>query len=185
MQGSDRTRVEIFSPGPVIKGDPPQSLWVVDRDRAWVKSRGQVTEMSPMGVASRRLDAAFDAASVNLAPLRDAASEVEPAGEEAVDGRPAVGLKVTRPDGTFTLYFDRESGLPVRGVRHLTIAGGRREAVVTVTFREYEDFGGLKAATRRVMTNTQDGGRRVTSAIDVTDFKVLDKVDPATFAKPE
>ena len=52
-----------------------------------------------------------------ILPLKSKDFKVESAAEENVKGKPAAALKVTGPDGKdFTLYFDKESGLPVRMV---------------------------------------------------------------------
>ena len=185
VQGIERHRTEAFAPGPVVEGDRAESLNVSDGDRGWLEVRGQVRELNAQLVASYRLLTATDAASVNLAPLRDGSSKVEASGEEAVDGRPAVGLKVTRPEGTFTLYFDKESGLPVRWKSRVILQTGSPGRDYSMTYHDYKDFGGLKVATRRLWSSIQGGEQKGNLVMDLTDFKALDKVDPATFAKPE
>ena len=47
-------------------------------------------------------------------PLKGKEFKVEALGEESAGGKPAVGVKVTPPDGKeFRLYFDKESGLAI------------------------------------------------------------------------
>ena len=187
VQGADRRRFEYLDPGPVVEGAAPRATRVFDRDRGWhVKADGSVTEFAPVTVALDREDTALDAALVNLAPLRDPSAQVERAGGEEVDGRPAVGLRVARPGGgTLTTYFDKESGLPVKGVARWPAPDGGRDTAHTTTCREFKEFGGLKVATRRVSTNDTGGVRRVSVVTDVVGFRLLDRVDPKTFAKPE
>ena len=190
IEGVESCRLESFPPGPVVEGDL-DCVYVVARGRGWIKSSGRVREFTDWDVEQRRPGIAWDAAPVNLAPLRDGTSKIEPAGEQAVEGKPAVGLKVTRPDVTFTIYFDRESGLPVRCDRRLP---PNSDSVEQVAFREYKDFGGLKVATSRVTIRVATSRATIraagaapwmTALTEVTDFKALGKVDPATFARPD
>jgi hypothetical protein len=91
-------------------------------------------------------------------------------------------LKITAPDGKdFTLFFDKETGLPVKEVAQLDLPGGR-EVTEETTFSDYKDFGGIKKATRIEVKSFGFGSG---SSQIVTDFQVLDKVDDGTFAKPE
>ena len=189
VQGIDHFRGELsFTTEPVAEGEPPEWLSVLNGDRAWVKSRGQVTEYIDGGLELKRLTTAFEATLINFAALRDPSSKVEPALGEVVEGRPAVGLKVTRSDGAFTIFFDAESGLPVKGILRTHPPPAPRPVqglTLTMTLRDYKDVGGLKVATRRIAQAASGGVQKQVTAVDIIDFKVLDKVDPATFARPE
>ena len=48
------------------------------------------------------------------------------------------------------------------------------------TFGNYKDFGGIKKATK--VESRRDGQRFIEQ--EITDFKVLDKVEPGTFDEP-
>ena len=94
---------------------------------------------------------------------------------------PAVALKVTGPDGKdFTLYFDKESGLPVRLVAKVVGFNGE-EFVQDSTFSDYKDFGGIKKSAK--VSVKRDGETFVES--EITDFKIIDKVPAETFAEPK
>jgi hypothetical protein len=85
------------------------------------------------------------------------------------------------PDGKdFTLYFDKESGLPVRLVAKV-IGWRGEEYVQDSTFSDYKDFGGFKKAAK---TSIKRDGEDFLEA-EITDFKVLDKVPADTFAEPK
>ena len=115
-------------------------------------------------------------------PLKTKDFKVEAAGEETVKGKPAVGLKVTGPDGKdFTLYFDKESGLPVRQVAKVSGWHGRRVHPGRRRYTDYKDFGGIKKATK--VSVKRDGEDFVEQ--EITEFKVLDKVPAETFAEPK
>ena len=107
--------------------------------------------------------------------------KLESAAEEKVGDKPAAGIKVTGPDGKdFTLYFDKESGLPVRLVARV-VGFGDDEYTQETTFKDYKEFDGVKKATKA--DSKRDGQDFVKG--EITEFKVLDKVDPKSFAEPE
>ncbi|HEY1858881.1 MAG TPA: hypothetical protein VGG61_00915, partial [Gemmataceae bacterium] len=112
-----------------------------------------------------------------LLPLKDKEFKIEAAGEEKVADKPAVGLKVTPPDKKeFTIFFDKESGLPVKLVAKVVGFMGD-EAVQETLVADYKEFDGIKKATK--IEIRRDGNKFLEQQI--TEFKVLDKVDPKTF----
>lgn len=103
------------------------------------------------------------------------------AGEEKIDGKPALGIKATGPDGkVFSIYFAKESGLPVKQVGKVVGFGGN-EFTQETTFGAYKDLDGIKKATK--IESKRDGEKFV--ELEVSEFKVLKQVDPKTFAEPK
>ena len=49
------------------------------------------------------------------------------------------------------------------------------------TFADYKDFGGIKKATK--LESKRDGERFLEA--EITEFKVLEKAEPETFAEPD
>jgi hypothetical protein len=78
------------------------------------------------------------------------------------------------------LFFDKESGLPVKSVAKVRGFMGE-EFTQETTFGGYKDFDGIKKATQ--IENKRDGQAFV--KLEITEFKVLDKVEDKTFAQPE
>ena len=181
-RGAGQCRYEYFRGDLILDHDPPHEVMILDGDKNWLKQDGNATTSVGGGMlASLAVSHLLQVASLNLAPLRDKANRVEPAGGEDVDGRPAVGLKVTRPDGLgFTIFFDKAAGLPVR--RRGT--GGSGETL-TGTVHGYQDVGGLKVPTLQRWSSEGGNIRNRTWVTEITDFKALKAVDPATFARPE
>jgi hypothetical protein len=122
--------------------------------------------------------------SITVAPSRLIGKEftIETAAEIKVGDKPATGVKGKGPDGKeFTIYFDKESGLPVRLVAP-QIRNFQGEAVtLEMNFSDYKDFGGVKKATK--MDNKYDGEKIVES--EITEFKVPDKLPADTFEEPK
>jgi hypothetical protein len=159
-------------------GNEVKGVTVLNGDKGWRKVGRQPMDLD---VANEKRNIYLQIIPVVLLPLKDKSYKVEPAGEEKVADKPAVGLKITPPDGKeFTMYFDKESGLPVRQVAKVVGFGGD-EFTQDVTFGDYKDFSGIKRATK--IEGKRNGEKFI--EIEITDFKVLDKVDPKTFAEPE
>jgi hypothetical protein len=138
-------------------------------------------DMDKDALANEKRNAYLQAAPVTLLPLKDKAFKIESAKEEKVDGKPADAIKVTGPDGKdFTLYFDKESGLPVKLVAKVAGFMGD-EATQETTYSDYKEFGGIKKATK---IQVKRGGEKFLEQ-QISDFKVLDKVDAKTFTEPK
>ena len=117
---------------------------------------------------------------MTILPLLGNSFKVEAAGEEKINDQPAIGIKIKPPDGReFTLYFDKESGLPVKQVAKIVDLMGIESTQETL-YGGYKDFGGIKKATKN---ETKRNGASFLDT-EVTDFKLLDKVDLKVFAKP-
>jgi hypothetical protein len=115
-----------------------------------------------------------------ILPLKGKSFKVESTREERVGGKPAVALTVIAPDQKkFELFFDEKSGLPVKTVAKIVGAYGD-EYTQETTIVEYKSFDGIKWATKG---ETRRDGKKVTES-EITEFKILDQVDPKTFAKP-
>ena len=154
---------------------------VLDGDKGWRKFGDNSSELEGDGLANEKRNVYLQVIPITLVPLKGKGFKYETAGEEKVGDKPAVVLKVTGPDGKdFTLYFDKESGLPVKQVAKVIGFQGE-EFTAETTFADYKDFGGIKKATK--VEVKRDGEKF--QVMEVTEFKVLDKVDPDTFTEPK
>jgi hypothetical protein len=156
-------------------------LVVIDGDNGWRKGRNGIAKLEADALAIEKRTAYLQIIPITLMPLKENGFKLEAAGEEKVGDKPAVILKVTAPDGKdFTLSFDKESGLPVKQVATITFPAGQ-EFTIETTFLDYKDMGGIKKATR---TDVKRNGEP-SQEMEITEFKVLDKVEPDTFAEPK
>jgi hypothetical protein len=174
MQGLDHLRREFGN-------ERFHMISVVSGDKGWRRLRDETREIAGDGLTVEKQAIYLQAVPITLLPLKSKAFKYEAAADEKVGDKPAAVLKVIAPDGKdFTLYFDKESGLPVKEVAKLTDPGGNGFAM-EVTFADYKEFGGIKKATKiEVRQNGQ-----ISQVLEVTEFKVLEKVDPETFAEPK
>jgi hypothetical protein len=178
VNGLDQYRSEFEGE---FMGNQIKGVTVLNGDKGWRKFADMGMEMDKDAVANEKRSVYLLVVPATLLPLREKGFKVQATGEEKVGDKPAVGLKITGPDGKdFQLYLDKESGLPVRQVAKVMGFMGD-EFTQDTTFSNYKDFGGIKKATKIV--NKRDGEKFLEQ--EITEFKPLDKVDPKTFGEPE
>ncbi len=157
------------------------ALLVIDGEKGWRKFRNGTTELNAVALAIEKRNAYLQLIPITLLPLKEKGFKLEAGGEENVAGKPAVILRVTAPDSKdFTLSFDKDSGLPVKQVAVITAPAGP-EFTRETTFFDYKDMGGIKKATK-IKEKRSDG---LSTEMEITEFKILDKVEPDRFAKPK
>jgi hypothetical protein len=178
VQGLDHFRQEFEGQ---FGDNKVRAVTVLAGDKGWRQFGGNRMELDKDAVANEKRTVYLGVIPVMILPLKGKEFKVEAIGEEAVGGKPAAVLKVTGPDGKdFRLYFDKESGLPVRLVAKVIGFGGE-EFTQDVTYSDYKEMGGLKKATK--ISAKRDGEKFLEQQI--TELKVLDTVDPKTFAEPQ
>lgn len=158
-----------------------QVVSVLAGEKGWRKFGDMAQALEGADLANQKRIAFLEVAPITVVPLKGKGVKVESDGEEMVDGKAAVKLKVTGTDGkAFHLSFAKDSGLPVK--LSATILGfGGEDVKQDVTFGDYKEMAGIKKATK--LEYWRDGQKFL--ALTVGEFKVLDKVDPKTFAEPE
>jgi hypothetical protein len=161
-------------------GEARKFVIVLSGDKGWRKFGDEPQELDGDAIANQKRSAYLECIPVTLIALKGKDFKLESAAEESVDGKPAAGIKVTGADQKdFTLYFDKESALPVKLVARVVGFQGN-EFTLATTYKDYKDFDGIKKATK--VESKRDGEDFAKSQI--SEFKVLDKVDDKTFAEP-
>jgi hypothetical protein len=178
VQGLDHYR-QVFEGE--FGGMKVMGVTVMNGDKGWRKGGDMIMELDKEALANQKRGIYLMMIPVTLLPLKGKDFKVKVAGEEKVNDKPAVGLTVTGPDGKdFKLFFDKESGLPVKLVAKV-VGFGPGEFTQETSFGGYKEFDGIKKATK--VESKRDGQKFLNQ--EITEFKVLDKVDPATFAEPK
>jgi hypothetical protein len=178
VQGLDHLHSEFQGEfgGMKVKG-----VTVLAGDKGWRKFGDMDQDMDKDAVANEKRSLYLQVVPITLVPLKGQGFKVQALGEEKVASKPAVGLKVTGPDGKdFKLYFDKETGLPAKLVAKVVGFMGE-EFTQETTYGNYKDFDGIRRATR--IQSKRDGQPFIDQ--EVTDFRALLKVDPKTFAQPK
>jgi hypothetical protein len=154
---------------------------VIGGDKGWRKLNDEVSAMDNDAIANERLNIYPQLLPPSILLLKSDRVKVATAPEENVDGKPAVGLKVTMPSGKdFTIHFDKESGLPVKYTA-LIIGVTNDEAKQETFLSKYKEIDGVQKATR---VEVKRGGDKFL-IYDVLEFRTLKEVDPKTFAEPK
>jgi hypothetical protein len=178
LQGLDHYRSELEGD---FGGNPFKGVTVINGDKGWRKFGDNKMDLEGDALANEKRRVYLQVLPSLLVPLKGKGYKLEAAGEEKVGDKPAAGVKVTGPDSKeFTLYFDKESGLPVKLVAKV-VGFGDDEYTQETTYQDYKEFDGIKKATKA--DSKRDGQDFIKS--EVTEFKVLDKVDSKTFSEPE
>lgn len=162
-------------------GNKVTGITVVAKDKGWRQIADNKMELDENALANEKRRVYLQVVPMTLVQLKGKGFKVEAAGEKKVGDKPAVGLKITGPDSKdFTLFFDKESGLPV--LMSAKVVGFMGEEFTQeTTFADYKEFAGIKKATK--VTSKRDGEKFLETQL--TEFKALDTVDPKTFEEPK
>ena len=178
VAGLDRFRQEFDGD---FGGNKVHGVTVLAGDKGWRKFGDNSLEMDAQAVANEKRSVYLQIIPTLLVPLKGSDFKLESAGEQKIGDADAAGVKATGPDGKdFTIYFDKTSGLPVKLSAKVTGFGGEEFMQETI-YSQYKELGGIKKATK--VEAKRDGQRFLES--ETTEFKLLDKVDDATFVEPK
>jgi hypothetical protein len=153
---------------------------VFNKDKGWVQVAGQTRDLDENTVTAlkNQLDMMNLARLTALKDKKDALSLV---GDDKVDGRDVVGIRVA-PKGKkeINLYFDKKTGLLAKLAWRTVDAMTGQEIGEERIIQEYQDMDGAKVAKKLLVNH--DGKKHLEA--EVEEIKFLDKVDDSTFAKP-
>jgi len=177
VQGFDQYRSEFEGE---FNGSTVKGVTVLKGGKGWRKF-GELMEMNEDQVANEKRSIYLMIIPTTLVALKDKKFEIGTASEEKVGDKQAVGVKGKGPDGKdFTIYFDKESGVPVKLVAKMTGFMGE-EFTLETSFANYKDFDGIQKATK--IESKRDGEKFLDA--ELTEFKIVDKVDASTFDEPK
>jgi hypothetical protein len=174
IQGLDHVRQEFEGQ---FNGNTVKGVTLLAGDKGSRHFGDNNNDLDKAGVANQKQTVYLQVIPITMLPLKDKSYKLEGIAEETVDGKPQTGIKVMPADGKeFKIYFDKESGLPVRLVAKVAGFNGM-EFTQETTFSEYKEMAGIKKATKIV--SKRDGQKFMDQLI--TEFKALDTVDPKVF----
>ena len=145
MAPPDRFRADVDGE---FNGNKVKIAVVLNGDKGWRKINDETMPLEGDALANEKRSLYLHLSTLTVLPLKGKGYKVAAAGEEKVGDKPAAVLKVTGPDGKdFKLFFDKESGLPVKRVAKVAGFGGEEYDQETL-YKSYKDFGGIQKATR-------------------------------------
>jgi hypothetical protein len=178
VQGMSHSRQEFEGE---FGGNQIKGVTILAGDKGWRKLGDDASPLENEALANQKRVAYLQVVPAMVLPLTEQGFKIDAVADAKVGDKPAVEIKVTGPDGKdFQIYFDKESGLPVKLVAKV-LGFQNDEFTQETTFADYKDFDGIKRATKVEMK--RDGQKFLDQQL--SDFKVLDKVDPKAFEEPK
>jgi hypothetical protein len=174
--GADRFRY--FVDGEVA-GRKFRLGYVFNGNRGWIQVDGRTRECTPEELYELQEDV-YAGWVASLVPLKDPAFTLAPAGEVAVNARPALGVRVSSPGHRdVTLFFDKATGLVVKS--QTRAKDDRGEEATYETFRSgYRLVQGTQQPMKLAVL--RDGKPYLTW--EVTDYRLAEALADGMFAKP-
>jgi hypothetical protein len=163
-----------------VMGNEVTIIQVFDGKKGWVSQMGNTMEVD--GTQLKQLkDQAYGNYIETLVPLiKDKQFELTSLDETKVEGKLVNGVKITAKDHKdVKMYFDKESGLLLKS-EHKTMDPTMQEVESETYYRDYKDVSGLKQSFKQTVKHD---GKKFLEA-QVTEIKVLEKLDSSTFNKP-
>jgi hypothetical protein len=165
-----------------VNGEKIKGVIIATEGKAWRRIGDMTTELMGDELSQQKRSAYLTATPVALLPLKGNDFKVTVAADDTIDGKPAAGIKVVPlSDGKeFLLYFDKQSGLPLKQVaKVMGFMGG--EVTQETVFSDFAEFDGIKSP--RKVEIRHEGQPFLIQ--EVTEFKILDQPEPGNFDEPK
>jgi outer membrane lipoprotein-sorting protein len=157
------------------------STTVYNGKDVWVKVNGEEVKLDKKKLLATMKEAAYLIKISQMTDLKDKKYKLSALGEAKVNGKPALGVKVScKGQKDVDFYFDKKTGLLAkmerRTVDFMTDQEVSEERIIT----EYQEVEGRKVAKK--LTVNRDGKKFM--EVEVTEMKFVDKLDDSEFDKP-
>lgn len=168
-----------------VEGISPAGKFTIANTDAevWVESNGKVSSFTGKEIAHTH-DEMYSAWVESLVPLKDPTNRFRlmRIDDARVDGRPVTGVRVTRDSGRdIDLYFDKQTGLLAMKRERIQKPGRDDQEIEQQTIiKEYQQIDGRNQPKQIVLL--REG--RLFVETEISDMKLLEKLDDAMFAKP-
>jgi hypothetical protein len=156
---------------------------VFNGEKAWFRPDNAATALDfPKQYAPQfRADLRAVRLAQHLLPLTDKAYRLSHLGELKVGDRAAVGVKASHKDWPdLDLFFDKETGLPVRAEMRLKEGTDGPEVVHVFTFGAYKETDGIKHFTQVALRRDD----KLTLEAEATEVSFPEALDDSSFEKP-
>ncbi len=178
IQGLDHLRSEFEGD---FNGNTVKGVTVLNGGKGWRQFGDNTMELDGEALDREKWNLYLQVTSTLLLPLKAKGVKLDSGADEKVGDKPASVVKVTTPEGKdLTIFFDKESSLPVKIVAKVFNFQGE-EVVQESTYSDFKEMNGIKRATKSLIK--RDGERFMES--EVLEFKILDKVDAEEFSEPK
>jgi hypothetical protein len=154
---------------------------LVNGDKGWISLNGKTDDM-PKEAIDEAKEELYAGGLDHLVMLKEKEFKLSPLGESKVGDKEAVGVKIAHKDHRdVSLYFDKKSGLLLKRENQIKdFQEGGAEKMQESIYDDYKDIDGIQHPMKLLIK--RDGKNYVDA--EVSDVKVLDKLDDKTFDKP-
>jgi hypothetical protein len=154
---------------------------VLNGDKGWMKINNDVKDLDADALAEDK-EEAYARYITMLLPLKGKAFQLAAVGEVKVEGKDAVGVRVShKGHRDVNLYFDKASHLLVKTEHTVKDPQAGNQEMSEETFMSgYKEFKNIKFSTK--VTIKRDGKLFVEAAM--TEFEPVESIDQAQFGKP-
>jgi hypothetical protein len=153
-----------------------------DGQKGWLEVNGQAQELDDKLLTELKEAAHMLRVSRLTSLLEDQALKLSSLGEVKVEGKAATGVRVeAKGFRDISLFFDKDSGLLVKTERRAVDPMTGQEFTEERIITEYQKVEGLPSPKKAIVNRD---GKKFLEA-EVTEIKLLEKVDAQTFAKPQ
>jgi hypothetical protein len=174
-QGSDRQRFVIEGEA---GGEKFRIVHVLNGDKGWTKVGDDVEELDKEELAEAK-EGAYAEWVATLVPLKEKKFTLATLGEIKIDKRPALGVRVSsKGHEDVNLYFDKETGLLAKSETRVKEDG--QEMTEETYFSDYKEVQGTKQAMK--FTTKRDD--KLYLEVEITEYKLAEKLDESVFDKP-
>jgi hypothetical protein len=157
---------------------------VVNGKKGWLGWANGTRDLKEAEVA-QILDELYAHSLASVVPFKDKGFEFSLVGSVAVDGKDAVGVRVSckgRPD--VNLFFDKKTGLAVKSERRAKDPGTNEEYAAESIYRDHKAFQGVMWPTNRLdrrdgMDLEENSGR-----FELSEFRAHDKIEEKLLVRP-
>jgi hypothetical protein len=153
---------------------------VFNGKKGWLNIGGNTTDMDDKLVELVKNEM-YVAEVLRMVRLKDKAYTLSPLGEAKVDGKAAIGIRVSskgRPD--VNIYFDKASGLMAKVEHRSMDPMSGKEFTEEKILSDYHDVDGLKSPKHVVVNH--DGDKFMDA--EEVEAKNVESLDDSVFAKP-
>jgi hypothetical protein len=157
--------------------------FVINGDKVWEKgfneASKEVTDKDELAESKEEIHAHR---VTSLLPLKDKGYQLASLGEVKIDGKPAVGIRVSHKGyRDVNLFFDKDNGLPLKVERVVKDKNsGGKEQTQEEILKGYKEVSGV-LHPMKILIN-RDGQKYVEG--EVTEIEFKEKIDDSVFAKP-
>jgi hypothetical protein len=157
-------------------------LRVITGDKGWIKINDEAAKDLTKAELDEEREQMYVGWVTKLVALKDKSFMLAPLGEAKVGGKPAVGVRVSRPGRRdVNLFFDKTTGLLVKSeARVKDLRTGDKEYTQETFYDGYKSIQGIQLATK--VTLQRDGKRFVEGVM--SEIRPVERLDANLFARP-